>query len=121
MSEPLPARQHWSELSDDELLERRLCDLGLAIEGTWLEGCVAQLFGELDARDIRLRPRCYLGDEWFSPAGVPAIAIPFYLAHPRLQQLEKKMMMEVEGGGGHAPSLCGLNDRTLRRRARAIG
>jgi hypothetical protein len=105
VSEPLPARQHWAELSDDELLERRLCDLGLAIEGTWLEGCVAQLYGELDARDIRLRPRCYLGDEWFSPAGVPAIAIPFYLAHPRLQQLEKKMMMEVEGGGGHEDTM----------------
>ena len=67
--------------------------------------CVAELYGELDARGIRLRPRCYLGDEWFSPAGVPAIAIPFYLAHPRLQQLEKKMMMEVEGGGGHEDTM----------------
>ncbi|HTM07647.1 MAG TPA: putative zinc-binding metallopeptidase, partial [Verrucomicrobiae bacterium] len=26
------------------------------------------------------------------------IAIPFYLAHPRLKKLEEKMMMEVEGG-----------------------
>jgi hypothetical protein len=101
VSEAQPARQHWSELSDDELLNLRLCDLGLVIENTWLESCVAELHGELSARGILLRPRCYLGDEWFSPAGVPAIAIPFYLAHPRLQQLEKKMMMEVEGGGGH--------------------
>ena len=28
----------------------------------------------------------------------PGIAIPFYLAHPRLMKLEKKMMLDVEGG-----------------------
>jgi hypothetical protein len=105
VSEALPATEHWSELSDDELLNLRLCDLDLTIEHTSLESCVADLYGELDARGIRLRPRCYLGDEWFSPAGVPAIAIPFYLAHPRLQQLEKKMMMEVEGGAGHEDTM----------------
>jgi hypothetical protein len=33
------------------------------------------------------------------------IAIPFYLAHPRLAQLEKRMMMEVEGGGGAEDTL----------------
>ncbi|MGH7818636.1 MAG: putative zinc-binding metallopeptidase, partial [Candidatus Binatia bacterium] len=94
------AKPHWSELSDDELLNLRFRDLGLKIDGTYLEGCVQQLYRELDERKIRLQPPCYLGDEWFSPDGVPAIAIPFYLAHPRLQHLEKKMMMEVEGGGG---------------------
>jgi hypothetical protein len=29
-----------------------------------------------------------LSDEWFTPDGVSGIAIPFYLAHPRLEQLE---------------------------------
>jgi hypothetical protein len=29
---------------------------------------------------------------------VPGFAIPFYLAHPRLMKLERKMMLEVEGG-----------------------
>ena len=29
---------------------------------------------------------------------MPGIAIPFYLAHPRLMKLERKQMLEVEGG-----------------------
>jgi hypothetical protein len=94
------AKPHWSELPDEELLNLRFCDLGLSIAGTYLEGCVERIYRELGEHDLRLQPECYLGDEWFSPSGVPSIAIPFYLAHPRLQQLEKKMMMEVEGGGG---------------------
>src|SRR5207248_9879463 len=36
--------------------------------------------------------------EWFSPDNTPGIAIPFYLAHPRLMRLERKMIIEVEGG-----------------------
>jgi hypothetical protein len=38
-----------------------------------------------------------LSDEWFCPDGVPGIAIPFYLAHPRLVQLEESQMLEAEG------------------------
>ena len=53
---------------------------------------------ELEARGLPFRPDCYLGDEWFSPEGSPVIAIPFYLAHPRLKQLELHQMLEVEGG-----------------------
>jgi putative zinc-binding metallo-peptidase len=98
VSEGGAAKQPWSELSDDELLNLRFFELGLTLEGTYLEACVAQLYGELDARQLAVHPPCYLGDEWFSPDEVPAIAIPFYLAHPRLQSLERKMMMEVEGG-----------------------
>ena len=44
------------------------------------------------------RPHYYLSDEWFTPDGVPGIAIPFYLAHPRLAKLELAQMLEVEGG-----------------------
>jgi hypothetical protein len=32
---------------------------------------------------------------------VPGIAVPFYLAHPRLQRLERAMMGEVEGGNAN--------------------
>ena len=39
-----------------------------------------------------------MSDEWFTPDGVGGIAIPFYLAHPRLEQLEERQMLEVEGG-----------------------
>jgi len=45
-----------------------------------------------------IRPHAWLSDEWFSPGGVPGIAIPFYLAHPRLMRLERAQLLEVEGG-----------------------
>ena len=44
------------------------------------------------------RPHYWLSDEWFTPDGVPGVAIPFYLAHPRLAKLELAQMLEVEGG-----------------------
>ena len=93
----------WAPLRDEELLAYRIRDLGVRIDGSELEPRIAKLYGELQARGLRLRPACYLGDEWFSPAGVPAIAIPFYLAHVRLKQLELHQMMEVEGG---TPEWC---------------
>jgi hypothetical protein len=56
------------------------------------------LYSELDARGLNFHPHCWLAEEWFSPDGVPGIAIPFYLAHPRLERLERRLMREVEGG-----------------------
>ena len=88
----------WSRLSNDRLFDIRLSQLGLTIEGTWLEDCVAQLHSELERRGIRLRPHVWLSDEWFSPAGIPGIAVPFYLAHPRLMRVERAQMLDVEGG-----------------------
>lgn len=88
----------WVSLRDEELLTWRIKDLGVTIAGSPLEPRVAELYASLEARGLSLRPPCFLGDEWFSPAGVPAIAIPFYLAHPRLEALELHQMMEVEGG-----------------------
>jgi hypothetical protein len=76
----------------------RLCDLGLSLEGTWLEDRVAMARDELEARGLRFRPHFWLSDEWFSPDGVPGVAVPFYLAHPRLIRLERSQMLEVEGG-----------------------
>jgi hypothetical protein len=93
----------WASLRDEELLGYRIRDLGVRVEGSELEPRIAKLYAELESRELRLRPPCYLGDEWFSPAGVPAIAIPFYLAHSRLKALELHQMMEVEGG---TPEWC---------------
>src|SRR6266699_3550545 len=93
----------WHALKDEELLTLRICDLGVRIEQIDLEAPIGQLYNELAARGVSLRPECYLGDEWFSPEGVPAIAIPFYLAHPRLKTLELHQMLEVEGG---TPEWC---------------
>lgn len=93
MSEP-----PWANLPDEELLDWRICDLGVRIEGTPLEDRVARLREELAQRNIRFRPHVWLSDEWFSPDDVPGVAIPFYLAHPRLARLERKQLLEVEGG-----------------------
>lgn len=98
MAEQKAQSPNWAELKDEELLKWRICDLKLALEGSGLEQRVQTLYTELDAVGLkRLRPQIYLGDEWFSPEGMLAIAIPFYLAHPRLAGLEKKVMLEVEG------------------------
>jgi hypothetical protein len=88
----------WADLPDNELLKLRICDLHVRIEESELEERVHEIHDELEARGLPVRPECYLGDEWFSPEGSPAIAIPFYLAHPRLRQLELHQMLEVEGG-----------------------
>ena len=88
----------WAGWADEKLLDVRICDLGLAIEGTQLERRIAEVNEELDAKGIRFRAHYWLSDEWFTPDGVPGIAIPFYLAHPRLARLELSQMLEVEGG-----------------------
>jgi hypothetical protein len=88
----------WASFTDDQLLAMRMCDLSVAIEGTELEQRIAIVNAELDARGVHFRPHYWLSDEWFTPDGVPGIAIPFYLAHPRLAKLELAQMLEVEGG-----------------------
>lgn len=87
----------WVQLKDEDLLKLRICDLKLSLSGSELEGRVTALYQELESKGLNFRPKAYLGDEWFSPEGVCAIAIPFYLAHPRLVALEKRLMLEVEG------------------------
>jgi len=121
-------RRDWPDLPDAELLDVRLCDLGLTIAGSWLEPRITQLNDELAARGLSFRPHFWLSADWFTPDGVPGVAIPFYLAHPRLMKLEETLMLEVEGGtdewcmqilrheAGHAFD----NAYELRRRRRRI-
>jgi hypothetical protein len=89
----------WARLDDDRLLDLRFCDLGLRIEGSALDERMREVWTEIAARELRLRPHVWLSTEWFSPDGVPGIALPFYLAHPRLERLERRMMLEAEGAG----------------------
>jgi hypothetical protein len=119
-------RYWWTRLPDEELLDVRFCDLGITLERTPLARYVERLYAELETRGITFRPHCWLAQEWFSPDGIPGIAIPFFLAHPRLRQLERRMTKEVEGGNdnwfmrilrheaGHAIDTA----YRLRRRAR---
>jgi len=88
----------WTRLSDEELLKLRFCDLQLSIDRPRLQRQIGRLYKELENRGIQFRPHLWLSEEWFSPDGVPGIAIPFYLAHPRLEKLERRIMREAEGG-----------------------
>lgn len=85
-------------MPEKELLDLRICDLGVNLKTSPVQNRIDQLYEELKSKGIRFRPHCWLSNDWFSPDGVPGIAIPFYLAHPRLARLERKMIHEVEGG-----------------------
>jgi hypothetical protein len=93
----------WAKWSDDKLLDLRMSELDLSIDGSALHKRIGDLEAELAERGMVFRPHFWLSDEWFTPDGVPGIAIPFYLAHPRLARLEREQMLEVEGG---TPSWC---------------
>jgi hypothetical protein len=85
-------------MSDFELLDVRMCDLDLSLKSSFLAPRLQQLSEELEERGIQFRPHVWYSDEWFSPDGIPGIAIPFYLGHPRLMRLERSQMLDVEGG-----------------------
>lgn len=87
-----------SVITGEELFNLRICDLPLKIEETWLQSCVNQLYSELDNKEIKFKPPCYLTDEWLTPDGEPVVGVPFFLVHPALMKLEKKIMLDVEGG-----------------------
>jgi hypothetical protein len=93
----------WLAMSDEQLLTVRMADLPLQIEGTTLAGRVEQLRAELAARNLVVPIHFYLSDEWYTADEGAAIALPFYLAHPRLEKLEEAQMFEVEGG---EPASC---------------
>lgn len=76
----------------------RICDLGLHIDQSAVIPQIRQLFDELERKNIRFRPHFWFSDEWYCPDGVPGVAIPFFLGHPKLRQLEMDFMLEVEGG-----------------------
>lgn len=91
-------RRALSRVPSRKLLRLRIRDLGLSVENSPIQTAVNRLYRELAGRGLGIfKPRVYLGDEWFSPDGVPAISVPFYLAHPRLRALEKHIMRDVEG------------------------
>ncbi|MEZ5513145.1 MAG: putative zinc-binding metallopeptidase [Steroidobacteraceae bacterium] len=95
-----PARP-WARLADDDLLQLRFCDFKVKVEDSPIAPRVRRLYRELEKRGVKFRPHVWFAEEWFSPDGVPGIAIPFYLAHPRLERLERRMMNEVEGGNAN--------------------
>ncbi|MFL5576164.1 MAG: putative zinc-binding metallopeptidase [Gemmatimonadaceae bacterium] len=91
-----PTAEEW-EGERRALLDRRISELGLTIEGTAVERLVGQLHDELAARGLAFRPPVYLSDQWGCPDGTPLIGVPFYLADPRLARIEEEVAIEVEG------------------------
>lgn len=90
-------RHTWETYTDNELLDLELSELGLQLKGSLVENCLKKLYSELNRRDLKFKPHAWISDEWFSPDGIPGIAIPFFLLHPRLMELEKKMIGNCEG------------------------
>jgi Putative zinc-binding metallo-peptidase len=94
------------------LMQARIKDLQLHVKGTPLERFIAQLYEEMEAKGLSLRPQCYLSDQWGCPSGVPVIGIPFYLADANLLQIEdalgagaeneRDIMMYLRHEAGHA-------------------
>lgn len=92
-------RPAWAGLPDEDLLALRLCDLGLRVETSRLASLLARLDRELSRAGVtRFRPYAWLSTGWFTPHGATGFAIPFYAAHPRLVQLERRMLGHAEGG-----------------------
>jgi len=92
----MPVRR-WTGFDDAQLLDCRFRELRLGLAGSALARDVHDLYLALEHRGIRFRPHVWLSTEWFSPDGIPGIAIPFYLAHPRLTRLERRMKGDAEG------------------------
>src|SRR3989344_4359355 len=90
--------EEFLHLTDAEILKFRFKDIPISISGTEVEEYIKQLYAELEAKGLVYRPQIFFGDEWFSPEGMNAISVPFYLANIRLKNLEKSLMLEVEGG-----------------------
>ncbi len=95
-----------------DILSKPIRELGLRLDGSPLERSVQQLHRELERKGLKkFRPACYLTDEWGCPSGEPVIGIPFYLANPELEKLERELndledqreiMMYLRHEAGHA-------------------
>ena len=87
----------WERGSDADLLKTPLRHLDLSPVGGPVEKGIRQLGSELRGKEIGLRPHFWVSDEWFCPDGIPGIAVPFYLLHPRLIELETQFIGYAEG------------------------
>ena len=89
----------WAELPDEELLDLRISDVAadLSIEESPLQERLNHLYRDLDRKGLSFRPHAWISDDWYTPDGIPGLAVPFYVTHPRLARLERAQMLEVEG------------------------
>ncbi|MDX1562805.1 MAG: putative zinc-binding metallopeptidase [Gammaproteobacteria bacterium] len=92
-----PASYRWEDYEDKDLLGLRFADLKLRIKQSIAWPDVEKLYATLEKRGIGFRPHVWLSTDWFSPDGIPGIAVPFFAAHPRLARLEQRFKGEAEG------------------------
>ena len=87
--------QAWEE-EKAEVLAKKISELPLKIEGTFLETQIQRLYQEMEAKGLVFRPSCYLSDEWGCPDGIPIIGIPFYLVDQNLSRIEEEYTENLE-------------------------
>ena len=89
---PSAVPANWADLPDEQLLDLRLFLWTCRSSDRGWHGRkrIGELRAELEARELRFPIHFYVSDEWFTPDGHVAMAVPFYLAHPRLERLEKR-------------------------------
>ena len=93
-----PKKKWWVNLTDEELLKLRFSDLHLNLNNSQVPIYIEKLRQELRQKGLCFNPYFWLSTGWFTPDGLPGVAIPFYLAHERLARLERNQVFEVEGG-----------------------
>lgn len=79
-----------------ELLNSRICDLGLSTDNSMVAPYVQRLYRELEVKNLNYLPKVYLTDDWGCPDQVPMIGVPFYLADARLARIEEEQTGEIE-------------------------
>src|SRR6516164_3687719 len=79
-----------------ELLNTRICDLGLAIDESLMEPYIQRLYRELTVKGLDFQPEVYATDGWGCPDEVPVIGVPFYLMDKHLARIEEEQTGEIE-------------------------
>lgn len=88
---------NFRRMSREDLLKIRLQDLPVTLSTPWFLWARSLVEKQLKSRGLAFQPHFWISDEWFCPDGIPGVAVPFFLLHPRLIQLEKEMMGSVDG------------------------
>ncbi|WP_419168171.1 putative zinc-binding metallopeptidase [Halobacteriovorax sp.] len=80
-----------------DILGAQLWELDISFDKSIFSNCLDQLNQELENKNLLVRPKVWLSDDWFCPDSISGIAIPFTLMHPRLIALERQYIGHVEG------------------------
>lgn len=87
---------HWSKKGLKELKKIPFSQLTSLRPLTHLQEAIEEVCLEVKKKLPLIKLSFYPSDEWFCVDGTLAIAIPFYLYHPLLWELEKKEMGKIE-------------------------